>query len=175
MIIELPGRDPVLNKWTLGEVASEWSDTGDRSETPTLPGFPLYTNVFNVIFLFKKLHKLHIHLEIYEDRNLFFKWKCKKSFFWYYVSNCSSWKNTSSLKFLGNMQIFSCWNILLLTIFLKAQTKYKETNLCRAKKIFKAGRVLATTVQKVNLKMLCDFCFNLYQLMASKIKRLFYE
>ena len=42
------------------------------------------------------------------------------------------------------------------------------------KKIFKAGKVLVTTVQRVNLKMLCTaFCYNLYQLMTLKIKGVF--
>ena len=44
------------------------------------------------------------------------------------------------------------------------------------KKIFKARKVLFITVQRVNLKMLCtDFFYNLYQLMALKIKRVFLE
>ena len=37
------------------------------------------------------------------------------------------------------------------------------------KKIFKAGKVLVTTIQRVNLKMLCTaFCYNLYQLRTLK-------
>jgi len=42
------------------------------------------------------------------------------------------------------------------------------------KKIFKAGEVLVTTIQRINLKMLCiAFCFNLYQLRTLEIKEVF--
>jgi IS5 family transposase len=42
------------------------------------------------------------------------------------------------------------------------------------KKMFKAGKVLTTTVQRVNLKMLCTpFCYNLYQVRTLKIKGIF--
>ena len=41
-------------------------------------------------------------------------------------------------------------------------------------KMFKAGQVLVTTIQRVNLKMLCTaFCYNLYQFRTLKIKEVF--
>ena len=44
----------------------------------------------------------------------------------------------------------------------------------RLKKYSKQEKFFFTTVQRVNLKILCaDFCYNLYHLMASKIKRAF--
>ena len=42
------------------------------------------------------------------------------------------------------------------------------------KKISKAGKVLVTTVQRMNLKMLyTQVCYDLYQMMTSKIKGVF--
>ncbi len=39
------------------------------------------------------------------------------------------------------------------------------------KKLFKAGKVLVNTIQRVNLKMLYTaFCYNLYQLRTLRIK-----
>jgi len=79
-------------------------------------------------------------------------------------------------KVFESIKIFSYINILLFTIFPKAQKNIRERIYAGAKKIFKAGKVLITTVQRVNLKMLCtDFFYNLYQLMALKIKRVFLE
>jgi hypothetical protein len=79
-------------------------------------------------------------------------------------------------KVFESIKIFSYINILLFTIFPKAQKNIRERIYAGAKKIFKAGKVLITTVQRVNLKMLCTYFFyNLYQLMALKIKRVFLE
>jgi hypothetical protein len=77
-------------------------------------------------------------------------------------------------KVFESIKIFSYINILLFTIFPKAQKNIRERIYAGAKKIFKAGKVLITTVQRVNLKMLCTaFCYNLHHLMTLKIKGVF--
>ena len=76
-------------------------------------------------------------------------------------------------KVFESIKIFSYINILLFTIFPKAQKNIRERIYAGAKKIFKAGKVLITTVQRVNLKMLYPAsCYTLYSVDDIEIKRI---
>ena len=63
------------------------------------------------------------------------------------------------------------WELIIYPEEYRSKRAQMEKVCAVTKKMFKAGKVLTTTVQRVNLKTLYTvFCYNLYHLMILNIK-----